>query len=306
MTEAERDSARPTYPHLDSLERVLVQIPDFLDREVTVTEKIHGFNARVGRDPEGRLWVGTRKQAYDLDDAPSLQGFTDHARAFHEIPTGVTVYGEWAGRGVQKGVDYGEEKRFFVFAERMLDGPVLSSTTTLDQHWLLGAVTVPIIVQGRTTLEVLDELRRMPTIAGVDSPREGVVVAPVEPVLDVYGHQVIAKFKAPQFAERASVRDDRPPMDTTAVDAIAAEYVVAERMRHVLDQVRESTGRDPLDPALTGDVLKAMFGDVVEDSSEVEALSDDDRKKLGKAVNKIAKPLLDEARLEAAREAVAS
>lgn len=315
MTDA-RDSARPTFPHLDNLERVLVADPEYLTRPVTVTEKIHGFNARVGVDPEGKLWVGTRSEAYYLDEAPTdkgshsvpgLQGFVEYARGFHDLPVGMTVYGEWAGKGVQKGIDYGE-KTFYVFAERMLDGPVASSRDVLDQHLHLGARTVPIISEGVALLDVLDELRRGGSVVAPGQPIEGVVIAPLEVVVDKYGHQVIAKFKSPAFQERASARDDKPRLDTGSVDAIAAEFVVGERLRHVLDQVAENFQQDdPLDVSHTGDVLRAMYRDVCEDAAdEVEALSEDDRKLLGSAVNRATKPLLDAARLAQARAAVAS
>lgn len=311
MTE-ERDVARPTFPHLENLTRVLVEIPDFLTQPMTVTEKIHGFNARVGRDSEGRLWVGTRSQSFDIDDAPAIQGFTAYARTIAgAVGLGVTIYGEWAGRGIQKGVDYGADKRFFVFAERAGDGPVRSSIAVLEEYWKRGITTVPMIGEGPVALDFLDELRKTPSVASVVDGQigEGVVVAPIYPVFDRFGHQVIAKFKNPAFEEIAKAPTPRTTLDTAAVDAIAAEYVVAERMRHVLDHLKEQAGLDlpfdPLEVQHTGTVLREMFNDVVQDAaSEVDALTDDDRKLLGKAINRLAKPLLDEARLEAARDAV--
>lgn len=304
--------ARPTFPHLENLERVLARDPEFLDQPVTVTEKIHGFNARVGRDLEGKVWVGTRSESYDIDDAPGLQGFTETARGFHDLPVGLTIYGEWAGKGVQKGIDYGE-KRFYVFAERVFGGPVVSSRDALDQHLHLGATTVAIIYEGVSLLDVLDELRQGESVVAPGQPIEGVVLAPTTPTYDVYGHQVIAKFKSDRFAEIAKApREPRVAADTEKVDAIAATYVLPERLNHVLDKVYESLGRDdlladPLDVIHTGAVLRLMYTDVVEDAAdEVAELSDEERKRLGSAINKLAKPLLDEARLRAMREAVAS
>lgn len=313
-----RKANRPTFPHLENLERLLVTMPDFLSRPFTVSEKIHGWNGRVGRDETGELWIGTRNQDYLVADAetPPLQGFTEYVRnATWDLPKGMTVYGEWAGKGIQKGIDYGD-KRFFIFAERMLDGPVYSTTLVIDQHWLLGHFVAPVIYEGsRMMLMELDELRRGRSQIAPGQPIEGIVISPVTPVFDVYGHQIIAKYKSPQFAELASARKERVAVDLTSVTAFAEEYVNEGRLVHVLDQVSESLNQglaagvrphDPLDIVYTGDVLKTMYFDVLrEGSADYDALSEADQKIVGKAVNKITLGLLAELRTQAAHDAVA-
>lgn len=318
---------RPKYPHLENLERVLAGSPDFLSQEVTVTEKVHGFNARVGRDEDGVLWYGGRSVDWDLDDpkGDALQGFRDFAReTFAQpegdgLPDGITLYGEWAGKGVQKGIDYGE-KRFYLFAERLGGGPVLSSGAVLDQHWLLfGVTTVPTIYEGsKTRLDVLEELRKASSIIAPGQPIEGVVIAPVDPFYDRWHHQVVAKFKSPLFEEVTRVKRERAPTETpVGVLDLAETYVTPMRLTHVLDQVRESllaatAGRlystsdvDPLDVQHTGVVLRTMYEDVLREAKpDYDALSPDEQKLVGKAVNGEAKTLLADARSEAAHESL--
>lgn len=339
MTDSVRERAqvdvdRPVYPHLDNLERVIVRDPDFLDRQVTVTEKIHGFNVRVGRDRDGTPWYGSRNQAFDLSDpdANKLNGFKEYAdSAVREVGAGVTLYGEWAGKGVQGGIDYGE-KTFYLFGERVGGGPVSSAAGVLDQHWVdlsggrgfiahgesrRGLTTVPVIYEGPSArLDVLDELRRGESIVAPGQPIEGVVIAPVSPVFDVYGHQVIAKYKSPKFSELTHVRKEHKVVDMSRATDFASEYVNDERLRHVLLQVVEThettehhgqvvvVNIDPLDVRHTGAVLKAMYLDVIGDGQDdFDKLAVDDQKLVGKAINKETLALLDLARSGAAREA---
>lgn len=300
-------AVRPVYPHLENLDRVIAHVPDFLSRgPVTITEKIHGFNARVGRDDRDRLWYGSRNQDFDLPapgeetDGPSLQGFRDYAaEAFRTLPTGVTIYGEWAGKGVQKGIDYGVPQ-FYVFGERLGDKPVVGAASILDHRWLLGVETVPVFHEGDVpAMVLLDEWRRGDSILASGQPIEGIVISPVEPIFDVWGHQIIAKYKSPRFAELSHVRKEyKEPADLTVVQNLAAEYVNEGRFEHVLDQVREALRvkndgtlhepwqLDPLDPRHTGDVLREMYQDVLrEGADDVTSLSDEDKKRLGKTLN---------------------
>lgn len=318
---------RMKYPHLENLDRVLVARPDFLARAVTVTEKIHGFNARVGRDVDGKLWYGGRNQAWDADDATGdpLQGFRDYAvEFFASLPAGVTLYGEWAGKGVQKGIDYGD-KRFYLFGERLGDGPVLSSGAVLDQHWNLGVTVVPTIYEGSDTrLDVLDGIRRNESIVAPGQPIEGVVIAPVDPVFDAWGHQLIAKYKSPAFEERTQGKIRQEKADLTsdpvwvAAHDFAADYVNANRLQHVLDlvgeelraavagQLHEAWQTDPLDVKNTGSVLKAVNLDVLrEEAVAYDALPPDARKLVGSALNRKAREVLEAARHQAAIDAVA-
>lgn len=305
-------ATRPTFPHLENLYRS----PEILNGPVTITEKIHGFNARVGRDEDGKLWFGSRNQDFDAAVAPSLQGFSDWARgAFPEaevLGLGVTLYGEWAGRGIMKGIDYGTP-RFYLFGVRYGDGPVLNDRETITGFArtyatahvpFLGEVTRPVI-------GVLDALRDEPSEIAMGSGREGIVVAPLLPFFDAHGHQVIGKHKSEAFRETASSpRVPRTPTDMTNALAFAAEYVTANRLEHVLQQVVEANPdcdcNGGLAVEVTGDVLRAMYNDVVrEGGPDYEALDDVDKKILGKAVNKLTHALLATARTEALTEFLA-
>lgn len=296
----------PKYPHVENLYQgeAILEAP-----WVTVTEKIDGFNVRIGRDADGATWLGTRNR--DLDqESDRAQGFTVFAlktlKIFGMLPVGVTLFGEWAGKGIQKRLDYGEPGFW------LLDGLDLErgwfSQERLEWHREVYQFHRPRIfhVGPPPTLAQLEGWRDTEGI-------EGIVIRAYPMALDKYGHPLIAKLKSAQFAERASERrTTRIPADLSTVKAFVEEYATAERLDHVLRQVAESLtdepvdSVDPLDVRLTGDVLRAMYADIVrEGRADFDALSEADQKMVGKVQAPVTKALLEAARLAAAGGPVA-
>src|ERR1035437_915823 len=164
----ERTQDRPLWPHLENIDRIRVERPEWFDPSATwvITEKIHGFNARFGVDLDGTPWVGTRNNVLFEGDATkwpreAQQGFVGYA-ADHvmELLVGMTLFGEWAGKGIQKGIDYGE-KDFYAFGMMMFDALVYWDAL-VDECHIRGIKTVPIIYfgSGLPSVEQLTEWRR--------------------------------------------------------------------------------------------------------------------------------------------------
>jgi hypothetical protein len=94
--------------------------------------KLHGTNAGVAYNKNLGMWTQSRNNAFTLDQADSHFGFTffvnrnkeifqeffDKIAKEHNVPDhkAIVIYGEWAGKGVQKKVAISEiEKSFFIF-----------------------------------------------------------------------------------------------------------------------------------------------------------------------------------------------
>lgn len=310
IAEGGLDLEHPKYPHLENLDRV----PFVLLREdvkMYVSEKLHGTNARFGKSDTGELWVGSRNQVI----TSGHHGFYDWAAAKLEerkdyIPLGTTFVGEWVGKGIQKGIDYGAEKRFFLFAV-LIDGE-------LDDPANLGLWAdrvlvdiAPQIYEGiPLNVDALDEMRKAKSWVAEEA-REGIVIVIWPLPVDQYGHRVIAKYKNPAFEERAKApRPDRPPVDIANVQAFVDQYATDNRLTHVLDQVHEflaynvgTPDDDPLDRRNMGVLLKTFYQDVVrEGQADYELLSADDQKLVGKVLNVAVKRLLEARRQESLRE----
>lgn len=294
------DERYPRYPHLENLDRV----PEVLNAPyLYLSEKIHGFNARFGRTADGEFWVGSRNHTIDLTK-DALQGFTAWAleREETQVAPGFTFFGEWAGKGIQKGIDYGE-RTFYLFAVQH-DGVFLHPDMTAGWAHTLNCKMAPFIGAGSGfSLEALSEIRLERSLIA-EQNREGIVIVPWPPMENQYGHKIIAKFKAPDFAERAHQRrEERPPVDLTTVQGFVNDYATDERLSHVMTLLEESNV-PPLAVTSTGDLLRTYYEDVVrEGRDDFDALSEADQKMVGKVLNGVVKPLI-EARRQAALEAI--
>jgi len=98
------------------------------------TVKLHGTNAGISYNDKFGVWTQSRNNSFDLDtNADSHMGFSFFVKSnmdywetefkdfayIHDIDTTkfcISIFGEWAGKGIQKGVGISEiEKSFFIF-----------------------------------------------------------------------------------------------------------------------------------------------------------------------------------------------
>jgi hypothetical protein len=147
-----------------------------LNAAMTVTEKIDGTNAQINFDAEGNMLVGSRKRvifpegtffapAHDADpgELRPVKGsdnfgfakwaYTHQEKLFDFLGEG-RHYGEWAGKGIQRG--YGmDHKSFFLFnTARFGPGRQDIPADLLD----INLDTVPVIYEGDHDADKLDDI----------------------------------------------------------------------------------------------------------------------------------------------------
>jgi hypothetical protein len=249
----------------------LYKKPDFLTKagpKVYAMEKVHGSSANVRWDGQkvhyhagGESSVNFQKL---FDDAALTEGFK---RIFGDKPA--IVHGEVYGGKCQKMSDtYGKAMQFIAF-------DVFHDDKWFDVHHAhataiaLNLEFVPYEVVDNT-VEALDAQRDRPSVVaerrgmGSDKRREGIVVRPLQEIWNAEtGERLIVKHKGPEFRETAT---PHPVVDTSQLPvleeakAIANEWVVEERLNHVIDKLKvdgqELSMRD------TPRVLDAMVEDV--------------------------------------------
>lgn len=272
------------YLHIDNLYKDR-RILEF--RRCFALEKVHGTSAHVGWDGEVvRFFAGGEKHDRFVKlfgDTPAL---ADRFRSL--TPDAVVVYGEAYG-GSQQGMKatYGDDLRFIVF-DVLIGESWLSVPDAAQVAASLGLEFVPF-TEGPTDLEWIDAQRDAPSEVavrrGIAEPRkrEGVVLRPPFEVTLNNGARVIAKHKADEFSERATppkVVDAAKLALLDAADKIAAEWVVEERLTHVLGQLTA----DGVPPGIerTGDVIKAMLADVQREAAGEVVWSKDAERAVGK------------------------
>ena len=92
------------------------------------TVKLHGTNAGVTLGAEGNLECWSRTQVITVDN--DNQGFAKFVATREPVlrsllTPGLTVYGEWCGKGIQKGCGiHALDKMFVIFAARYTAGEV--------------------------------------------------------------------------------------------------------------------------------------------------------------------------------------
>jgi RNA ligase (TIGR02306 family) len=194
-------------------------VPDMFNDEdvVQITRKVHGTNARFGIVKKNKLslWDKIRKffrladewidyeyvyGSHNVEKGSDSQGFysTDvwreiadkyliKNRLWHyvkvqspkEIGSGVVIYGEIYGGGIQKGYDYGLEEIQFVVFDIMENGKYLDTLNTwLVTTDLLRLRHVEILYTGLWNKEIHDKYVFNNIIEGIKKPvhHEGIVV----------------------------------------------------------------------------------------------------------------------------------
>ena len=280
------------YPHI---ERLTPESPLFLLREVFATEKLDGTNARFGLFG-GEFQIGGRNIIFGAGDDPF--GFRSwcedndiEARVRAANPEGddVSYHGEWFGPRIQKGIDYGAERRFLGFDVWRQGGNWQDRADAQESFEAIGLAMVPIVYAGPLYSQDLEGLRARPTAVGAARDGnlwEGVVIRPSVTLRDRWGNLLIAKLKNPAFDEKRPPKEPRPGADDTDVEAVLA-YCTPERLRHVLTGLREA-GVDTSSVRSTGDVIRAYVADVMREATD---LTPSQRSTIGKVVPGEAKRL---------------
>jgi len=259
-----------SYLHIDNLYRSQ-EILAF--KTCFAMEKIHGTSANVGwRNGGVTLSSGgeSSERFAELFDVERLAAL--FAEKFLEP---VVVYGEaYGGKCQRMSKSYGIDLKFVAFDVKIGDF-WLAVPKAFDVAQFLGIEFVDFAAIP-TTLEAINAERDRPSTQavrnGIAEPRirEGVVLRPPFEVTLNNGKRVMAKHKRDEFAERGSPKladmdpTKRAMMDNA--DAIAAEWVVAQRLMHVIDRlVSERENKTP-DISDTGQIIKLMIEDVLREA----------------------------------------
>jgi hypothetical protein len=158
-----------------------------LKRMCTITEKLDGTNAQVQFDDDGNMLVGSRKR--EIFPEGSIQGMdgnivkgtdnfafahwcTTYRKELYEYLGKGCHYGEWVGRGIQRGYNF-EGKKFFLFNNLRHD----EVPKVLEDA---GLGVVPTLYNGDFDTGIVDEIMdellvSKSLVDGVTVP-EGIVV----------------------------------------------------------------------------------------------------------------------------------
>lgn len=265
-------------------------------------EKIHGtnFSVIVTKDsiqPAKR--TGPILPAEDFFGYMVIMGrYNESFKAVQAALTGATVayqiFGEFAGGGIQKGVDYGE-KDFYVFDIKVTTESGESSY--VDDFMMermcnvFGFKMAPLLGRGK-----FEELAKIPNDfqillhrynamadvdlkkantkewelePGTDNIAEGYVLKPCYPKFFPNGSRVAIKCKNSKFSEKA--KSDKPikaKVELTDVDKVAfstlAAYATLNRVNNVISKIGQVGPKD------FGKVMGLTVQDILEEAGREE------------------------------------
>ena len=198
---------------------------------VEITRKLHGTNARYGIVRKNKLslfdkvkrifgnkWVGYEYVygSHNVEKGSDSQGFYDtdvwrtvaekeniknvlweYARELtpEEIGSGVVLYGEIYGAGIQKNYDYGLTDIRFAGFDLVINGryqPVISSRLTIKH--VLQLPYVEVLYKGLWSQEIQDKFVFNNFIEGTKVPHEGIVIKHIDG-----GRNKVAKVINPDY-----------------------------------------------------------------------------------------------------------
>lgn len=296
MDKVKKDGLLIRYPKVQNLYNVEVGTGVWAANKVAVQEKLHGTQGRIMVTAD-EVYTGTRR-ARRTD---SSQGFAGQYDLQIEIGNrlqselygnllddfDIQLFGEYAGPGVQKGVYYGDEKRFYVF------DVVLVSKDTGDLVWFDAYEVlnfchkyrldmVPVVYVGEPSKEAFDrhyDAQSTVAIIEGDNVVEGVVIKSMPVMFDDRGDIVYAKHKNARFAEKAATPKQKI---RTEYDTTIAQYVTEARLLHAIERLKEQ-GNFTGEMSDMQHLPKMVIDDIIEEEGVV--ITD---KTMRRNVNKVA------------------
>lgn len=253
-------------------------------KEVYAMEKIHGTSAHISwKENRIHLYSGGCKLSIfeNMLDQDNLR------KQFEEFgQDSVVIFGELYG-GKMQGMakTYGKETKFIVFEVKV--GDTWLTVPTAEKIALKFGLEFVHYNRVPATIEALDKEREAYSVQairngmGADKQREGIVIRPLEEMVDYRGNRVITKYKNDDFRETATPRKVGDPAKRLAGIRVAEEWVTDMRLRHIIDKIPEE-----LDIKMTGKIINAMVEDITREGGEEVSMTKETRAAISKATVK--------------------
>lgn len=138
-------------------------------------EYVYGsHNVEKGSDSQG--YYGTDVWRTVADQYHFKQILWDIAKSWGSIGSGIVMYGEIYGAGIQKGYDYGLKNMEFAAFDFVLDGVYMNVDFVKHACDVYSIPHVPVLYEGPWSQEIQDSFVFNNFIDGTKIPHEGVVV----------------------------------------------------------------------------------------------------------------------------------
>lgn len=237
-----------TYPSIDQVRHKVKFMSErgLATEEFRVTTKVHGTNARIRVSEIGERSFGSRNQIVHSGHFEFVEWAKSGGKTIADVPAPYTIYGEWAGKGIQSGVTY--DKCWIVFG-------VYSEATSKwytdevvtvgdDGAYRVSDFGVRTFTLDLSRLEecydilnkwVIDIERKCPVGAyfGKEVIGEGIVLVPTSSNDPSLGFKVKGDAHLTTKVSKAPKTDD----ESVAIGIFLSEVVTEARLRQGLSEI---------------------------------------------------------------------
>jgi len=257
------------------IDRFLHEFPELENEAYVITEKIHGMNLQILFEPN-KPWKVGRRTAWlkenegfggIWDVLPEYESIFERVQSF--VDAGgflLRLFSEFFGPGIQKGVNYGKQKRILFFGW-MVDDELMPFSVFQEVaeqlHFMEHLVPIVGLVGGlKEALEFdTDFVSLVNPIEG--NLCEGIVIQPYRKVItNAGGKRFLLKKKNEEFLEKA--KEKKPPSPgAPEVERLNAEfrlYITENRLQGIFSKHGEIE-----EPQQIGDYIRLMIADALED-----------------------------------------
>lgn len=266
--------------------------------EVYALEKIHGTSSHIRfskKDGLGFFSGGEKHEKFKaLFDEDTLKAALESFGLDNIVVNG-EAYGDKC-QGMRE--TYGNELKFIVFDVRF-NGEWLTVPRAADvaKFLKLEFVHYNKIKTGLNDIDAerdADSIQAIRNGVGKGKMREGIVLRPIEELIDERGNRIIVKHKRAEFSETKTPRKVDPGKQVILkeANAIAEEWVTPVRLQHVttiVKMMRHMIDKQPLDITDTGRIISAMTEDVYREAKGEIIESQAVKKAIGKRAARLFK-----------------
>jgi len=284
------------------------------------TVKLHGTNAGVSYNYNNGIWAQSRENIitplkdnagfafFVSQNTNTLIGFFNKLAANNEVDLNaftLTIFGEWVGKGIQKGVAISNlDKSFFIFGAKVSDPENEQKSYWIDTSELRSPHNKIYNIEDYKTFSI-DIDFNMPQLVQNDLIDMTIGVENECPVGAEFGFKgtgegivfvcnfngINYRFKSKGEKHSISKVKTLNSVDTEKLNSIAEfiEYAVTEnRFNQAIEKVFE--GETP-DIKGIADVMRWMVADIVKEESDVLAANGLEPKEIGKYVSNKVRPM---------------
>ena len=246
--------------------------PNLDEVKFVALEKLHGANFQVAIDPDGDVEFCTRKRILDSEEkfynwqnAIKQLNLDSIIKWSKNLKAEVRLYGELFGKGINKGVEYQDEK-LLKFFDIKVDGVYYDFEFFENLMIDFNLPMVPVIARDISLKEVLDfnvETLNSKILDIGSNIAEGIVGKPMNQEIFIGHDRLILKKKSKKFKENGERKHKKPKPVDPLVDTwkpLVLEYVTETR----LDGLYSKMGLIEF-PKQIGDYIREYVIDVRQD-----------------------------------------